>query len=126
MDRRVYPSGTPLTITQEDIHNGVRGDMTKDPIAIALRRVTGDDYAIAGHGYATTIKNDVKRQWTITPFEKIAKWLRLWDAGKYVPPYTFYLTLTRSIDMAPKPGPVKVRKTKSFMQEQYSIWEKDK
>lgn len=98
----------PLIITVADIHNAVRGNIFKDPIALALTRVTNAKYSMLGWGYGRSYHDTYYTDWDVEPTNEITQFLKDWDSGRPVYPTVF--NIRRVSSNTYRTEPTKVRR----------------
>lgn len=76
-----------VTLTQADIDHGVPGDCLKDPVALALRRLTGRPWRVEKQ-YCYP---DVSGHRPFTTPRVVNRFVEDFDNGKPVKPITFEL-----------------------------------
>jgi hypothetical protein len=110
-----------VNVTESHIRRGTR-DMFGDPVSLAVKEVTGADWAMSGWGYAKTgHPNNIRRSWTLYPPKILSEFLRRWDKGLSVSPIEFHILLDTERDMTPKESKRKPRQHRTFADEQIRL-----
>jgi hypothetical protein len=104
-----------VTITDADIANGVRSpfDWKTDPESLAIKRTLNCSFAISGWAIADSWDNNIKTQWSLSPYKEIQKWCQDWQTGHPVKPLTFKMYKVGEVDVKPKEFKGKVRRYKN-------------
>jgi hypothetical protein len=106
-----------VSVTPDHIARGDRSQTFKDPVSLALTEHLGADYAYAGWGYASSVRSEMRTNWTLGPSAAIREFLQAWDSGKPVSPFTFNASQDGPPVRVPRPGPVaKPRRYKTAAQ----------
>ena len=79
-----------IRVTQEDIDKGKRNSLRRCPVALALKRACG---RIVEVGSTMVYSRNEDRAWLISLPEKAEDFVKLFDIGEPVEPFTFDLPL---------------------------------
>lgn len=85
---RNHPQMTTIHVTQEDIENGERNRASRCPVAIAIKRATGNASVYVG-----TLDMSIGEFLDMSLPRKLVKFIGRFDSGKAVHPFTFTIDI---------------------------------
>lgn len=80
-----------ITVTQDDINNGVKGDVRHCPVALAIRRLFPDRDMRSGYGFA--IDHSVQPFKIYRYSEGVSDSIHYFDIGRGMVPFEFELEI---------------------------------